>query len=122
MKRFRSVNGALCTGLLVAVVLGGPQAVRAQDWGSVEGQFLFDGESPDLPALIAYAADLEQESLRRFQNWAVGPDGVLLARRGASWRHVARALVAKAQAADVASIATVLGDVRAELEAVDQDS
>jgi hypothetical protein len=53
MKRFRSVNGALCTGLLVAVVLGGPQAVRAQDWGSVEGQFLFDGESPDLPALVA---------------------------------------------------------------------
>lgn len=73
----------------------------------------------DLPVLIAYAADLEQESLRRFQEWTAGPDAVVLAQRGASWRHVVQALVAKAQAADVASVATVLGDVRTQLEAMD---
>jgi DNA-binding PadR family transcriptional regulator len=75
----------------------------------------------DLPMLIVYAAELEQESLRRFQEWTAGPDAVVLARRGAPWRQVVRALVAKTQAADVASIATVLGDVREQLEVLDRD-
>jgi DNA-binding PadR family transcriptional regulator len=75
----------------------------------------------DLPILIAYAADLEQESLRRFQEWVSGPDAVVLDRRGAPWRQVVRSLVAKTQAADAASIATVLGDVRAHLELLDHD-
>jgi DNA-binding PadR family transcriptional regulator len=74
----------------------------------------------DLPRLLAFVEELEQESVRRFQEWGAGPDASVLARRGASWRYVARALVASARAADVANLATVLGDVRAELESLDR--
>jgi hypothetical protein len=38
---------------LFALVLGMPQAVCAQGWGTVEGQFLFEGDLPELPPLIA---------------------------------------------------------------------
>jgi hypothetical protein len=64
---------------------------------------------------------LEQESLQRFQEWGAGPNAAVLARRGAPWRYVVRALVASAQAADVASLATVLGDMRIELESLGRE-
>ena len=64
------------------------------------------------------AADLERMSLRRFQEWSTSPEPLALAERDAPWRSVLRALVAKSQAADVAGMATVLGDLRSDLEAL----
>jgi DNA-binding PadR family transcriptional regulator len=72
----------------------------------------------DLPQLTAFARELEQRSLAMFQEHSVSPDALTLAQRGAPWRIVARALVARAQAADVASLATILGDLRSDLEAL----
>jgi DNA-binding PadR family transcriptional regulator len=72
----------------------------------------------DLSVLIAFAADLEQLSVTRFQEWSVAPEPLAMARRAAPWRTIMRTLVAKSQAADVAAQATVLGDLRAELEAL----
>ncbi len=75
----------------------------------------------DLPMLVRFAADLEQASVRRFQEWSVRPGALALVRRNAPWRSVMQSIVAQAQAADVAALATILGDVRAELEALDQE-
>lgn len=72
----------------------------------------------DVPLLIDFAADLERTSLRRFQEWSTSPEPLALAERDAPWRSVLRALVAKSQAADVAGMATVLGDLRSDLEAL----
>lgn len=72
----------------------------------------------DFPQLIAFATELEQLSISRFQEWSIAPEPLAMARRGAPWQTILRMLVAKAQAADVASQATVLGDLRAELEAL----
>lgn len=72
----------------------------------------------DFPQLIAFATELEQLSLSRFQEWSLAPEPLAMARRGAPWQTILRMLVAKAQAADIASQATVLGDLRAELEAL----
>jgi hypothetical protein len=52
MKRFVLTNGSFCT-VLLALILGAPHVVGAQGWGSIEGQFLFDGDLPQLPPLIA---------------------------------------------------------------------
>lgn len=69
----------------------------------------------DIPLLIEFAGDLERASAERFQAWSMRPGAQTLARRDAPWRSIAQAIVAQAQAADVASLATVLGDVRSEL-------
>jgi DNA-binding PadR family transcriptional regulator len=74
----------------------------------------------DLPQLIAFAQDLEQRSMQVFQEHSASPDALTLAQRGAPWRMVTRALVARAQAADVAVSATILGDLRSDLEALQQ--
>jgi DNA-binding PadR family transcriptional regulator len=76
----------------------------------------------DLPALIDFASHLERRSLEMFQEYSSGPDALALFRRGSDWRFVARALAARAQAADVANLATVLGDIRSELEALHQEA
>ena len=75
----------------------------------------------DVPLLIRFAAELEQASLQRFQEWSLRGEAVALARRNAPWRSVMQAIVAKAQAADVAGLATVLGDMRSELEALERE-
>lgn len=72
----------------------------------------------DLPQLIAFAAELEQLSVVRFQEWSLAPEPLAMARRDAPWRAILRTLVAKGQAADVAAQATILGDLRADLEAL----
>ncbi|WP_272474540.1 PadR family transcriptional regulator [Baekduia alba] len=74
----------------------------------------------DLPLLADYAAHLERASLSRFQEWSLMGDPRSLVQRGAPWRTVVQTLVARTQAADVASLATILGDLRAELEALNE--
>lgn len=72
----------------------------------------------DFPQLIEFATQLEQTSIARFQEWSLAPEPLAMARRGAPWQTILRTLVAKGQAADVAGQATVLGDLRTELEAL----
>lgn len=70
----------------------------------------------DLPLLITYATRLERESLDRFQQWSMLPEPcVIAARQRTPWRSVTRTLQAKMQAADAASLATILEQISADL-------
>jgi hypothetical protein len=60
MMRFVLGCGCVYSGLL-ALVLGTPQALCAQGWGSVEGQFLFEGDVPELPPKVAKGDKMAKE-------------------------------------------------------------
>lgn len=52
MNRLAFAHGIVCSGL-VALLVNVPQPALAQSWGTVEGQFVLDGDMPELPPKIA---------------------------------------------------------------------